>query len=182
MRNCVTLDTTGQVLRYGTSDFSAGTSFDSGTETYTEDCGLRPEGVELKYTKIVGGVMVEMTAGEKTAVDDAVPKRSLIPIVVYRGTKEILDGDGAISPTLFSTRLTKGSEQAMTLADGSHDGLLKSVRTSPTTTATITCSLDQDIGAYVSISLNESNHADLVWLADEGYWDIPHYKMITWNT
>ena len=57
------------VLRYGSSTLVAGSG-----ETLTTDIGKLPEGVPLKYTKVVGGNLVEMTTGEKTAIDNATPE------------------------------------------------------------------------------------------------------------
>ena len=53
---------------YGTVDFSAGSEYDSKTESYYSNVGKRLP-VELKYTKVVGGVLLEMTAGEKLIVN-----------------------------------------------------------------------------------------------------------------
>lgn len=61
------------VKRHGYCDFSADGSFDPGTETQetltTDDNA--PDGVPLYYLKVSAGVMVEMTAPEKAAIDVA---------------------------------------------------------------------------------------------------------------
>lgn len=67
--NTVTLDSTGQVIRYGTSDFFNDGTFDGGTQTFHTNVGKQIEGVPLKHTKVSGGVLTEMTAPEKAAVD-----------------------------------------------------------------------------------------------------------------
>lgn len=56
------------VLRYGSATFVAGAG-----ETLITNVGKRPEGIALKYIKVSGGVLVEMTAEEKTVVDNAEP-------------------------------------------------------------------------------------------------------------
>ncbi len=63
--NCVYDTTLLSVKRYGASPLAANAG-----ETLANDCGKRLSD-ELKYTKIVDGVMVSMTAGEITTVDNA---------------------------------------------------------------------------------------------------------------
>ena len=64
--NAITDTTLLSVKRYGSATLVAGSG-----ETLTEDVGHRPEGVPLKYTHIDTGALAEMSAGEKTTVDDA---------------------------------------------------------------------------------------------------------------
>ncbi len=70
--NCVTDTTLLSIKRAGYSDFKNDGQFDSGTETYNADLTNQVlENVLLKYQKIVASVCTEMTAGEKTTVDNA---------------------------------------------------------------------------------------------------------------
>ncbi len=69
LRNCVTLDSTGQIIRHGASPFDTDGTLDGATQTFHSDVGLRVENLALKYNKIVASVCTEMTAGEKTTVD-----------------------------------------------------------------------------------------------------------------
>ena len=97
-----------------------------------------------------------------------------------RGPKEILTVDGEISITSHSTLLSKGSHQNTSIPDGIINGSLKVIRTDSLTTATITCKLDQDIGAYISFSMTASGRVNLQWV-NEGYYDVIDYKEITYN-
>lgn len=73
MANCVTLDSTGQVLRHGYCDFENDGAFNASLETYHVNVGLFLETVPLKYTKVVASALVEMTVSERDAVDAAAP-------------------------------------------------------------------------------------------------------------
>ena len=70
VRNAVTLNLTGQIIRHGASPFDTDGTLDGGLETFHSDIGIRVPNLVLKYNKIAGGICVEMTAGEKTIVDD----------------------------------------------------------------------------------------------------------------
>ena len=67
--NAVTNTSNGSLLRYGAYDFLNDGAFDGALETYTTDVGKRVVGIVVRYNKIVGGVLVEMTQGEKDVVD-----------------------------------------------------------------------------------------------------------------
>lgn len=71
MRNAVIRTSTGSVLRYGYADFSGDGAFDAATETQLalNESAIEPEGVPLKYIKVVAGEFVEMSPAEKAAVD-----------------------------------------------------------------------------------------------------------------
>lgn len=64
--NCIWDSTTKSLLQWGACTFTAG-----GGETLTTNVGKRPSGIDMKYTKVSGSVLVEMSAGEKTTVDSA---------------------------------------------------------------------------------------------------------------
>jgi len=71
VKNCVTLNATSEVLRYGTVDFENDGQYNPSIETFHADVGNRPEGIPLFYLKVNGGVLVEMSSGEKAIVDAA---------------------------------------------------------------------------------------------------------------
>lgn len=181
--NCVTDTVLLSIKRYGASDFFNDGEFDSGTESYYSDLlGSLTSGVILEHHKIITNTITEMTAGEKTTVDAVVPVRISFNTIFPKGVKEILSANGAINLNAYSTRLTKGSQQDMTLADATVDGLCKVIRTKSDTPATITCALDQSGSAYVSFSMLASGRVNISWLQPENYWDLSDYKEITLNT
>lgn len=180
VKNCVSLKSTGQVLRLGCCNFENDGQFNVAIETYTSNVSNRVAGIPLKYNKITGNLLVEMSNHEKTIVDKAVPKKNNHITVMPRGPKEILTVDGEISITSHSTLLSKGSHQNTSIPDGIINGSLKVIRTDSLTTATITCKLDQDIGAYISFSMTASGRVNLQWV-NEGYYDVIDYKEITYN-
>jgi len=70
--NVVTNTANGGMLRYGSSAFNLGSEFDGSVETYTADVGKKINGLKNEYHKVVGGVLAEMTQGEKDIIDAAV--------------------------------------------------------------------------------------------------------------
>lgn len=68
MRNAVTRDLTGSVLKYGSCDFSLELQQGETQVSIAIDAAL-PEGVPKAYTKVVNNYFVEMTQNEKDYVD-----------------------------------------------------------------------------------------------------------------
>ena len=183
--NAVTLTANGSLIRWGGSDFLNDGQFDGGTETYTADVGHKIDGLALKYHKIVGGVLVEMTAGEKTTVDGAiVANLSIIGnyyIPIYpKDEEENLILDGAISLTSHSTRLDVPSSGSMTMADGEIQGIYKRIFNDHASAATVTCSLDQSVSAWVSFDLAKGGKFVGIW-DKAGHWVITEEKLLTRN-
>ena len=120
--NCITDTAVLSVLRIGTTTFTAGAG-----ETYYTDVGMAPAGVLLKYVKVVANALVEMTAGEKTDVDDArtaandlVATEMLLPLVA---PETLSTGELVVSLTSFFTTMT--STQDRTLAAGTASQIKK---------------------------------------------------------
>lgn len=67
--NAVTLDLTGQVVRWGPTSFDTDGSLNGATEIYHANVGSLIAGLPLRYHKVSAGVLAEMTAPEKAAVD-----------------------------------------------------------------------------------------------------------------
>jgi len=127
VRNCVTDTTLLSVKRYGASDFENDGSFDSGTETYTADVGLRIEGLQLNYHKVVGGVLVEMTAGEKTDVDDNTASVALgAPVWSSRKQLESISSDVNIEWRPYVSQITAYVSE-INLGDGTMEGQQKKI-------------------------------------------------------
>ena len=183
--NSVTLISNGSLIRWGGTRFDLGAEFDGGSELYTADVGHKIDGLALKYHKIVGGVLAEMTAGEKTTVDTAVVANlSLFGnyyIPIYpKGEEENLILDGAISLNSHSTRLDVPSSGSMTMADGAIQGIHKRIFSDNASDATITCSLDQSVSAYVSFTLAKNGKFVGIW-DKSGFWRITEEKLLTRN-
>ncbi|UCC72336.1 MAG: hypothetical protein JSV86_18510 [Gemmatimonadota bacterium] len=70
-QNAVVDTVNGYVKRYGFCDFTGDGSFDAATETQEalSDATRPPDGVPLRYLKIVAGAFVEMTTPEKATID-----------------------------------------------------------------------------------------------------------------
>lgn len=183
--NAVTLTSNGGLLRYGSTDFENDGSFDGTTETFTSDVGKLIIGLERKYHKVSGGVLVEMTQGEKDTIDGAiVANLSIIGnyyIPIYpKGEEENLILDGAISLNSHSTRLDVPSSGSMTLADGELQGIYKRIFNDHASAATITLSLDQSVSAWVSFDLAKNGKFVGIW-DKAGHWVITEEKLLTRN-
>lgn len=184
--NAVTLTSTGQLLRWGGSDFLNDGEFDGSIETYTADVGHKIQGLAFKYHKVSGGVLVEMTQGEKDDVDlDVVANLSIIGnyyVPIYpKLEEENLILDGTISLLSHSTRLDVPSSGSMTMADGAIQGIYKRIFSDNASPATIICSLDQSVSAYVSFTLAKNGKFVGIW-DRSGFWRITEEKLLTRNT
>lgn len=86
--NALTDDATLQVLKWGYSTFTAG----AGQTQVALNAGTVPiaDPLPLKYNKIVAGVFTEMSAGEKTDVDDAEAAAPNPSMIFLTGTAETL--------------------------------------------------------------------------------------------
>lgn len=183
--NAVTLTSTGGLIRYGGTDFLNDGTFNGGTETYTTNVGHKIEGLLFGHHKVVGGILVEMTQGEKDIVDTAVVgnlslfRNYFIPIYP-KGAEENLILDGVISLNSHSTRLDVPSSGSMTLADGAIQGIYKRIFSDNASPVTITCSLDQSVGLHVSFSLAKNGKFVGIW-DKAGFWVITEEKLLTRN-
>lgn len=185
--NAVTLTSTGGLKRYGGCDFLNDGTFDGGIETYTTDVGHKIEGLLFRYHKIVGGVLVEMTQGEKDIVDAAVVANLSLGnnyyfVIMPKGEQENLSSDGAINLTSHATHIDVSGGATMTFADGSITGIYKRIFNINAQDAVITLSLDQTVDAYVSITIANNGKAELIWDNKEGFWAINEQKNLTKNT
>ena len=88
---------------------------------------------------------------------------------------ETLSANGAINTTSFLTEISGNVN--MTLADG-EPNQLKFLNTQGGATATITCSLDQSVDAYVSFDLGANNKALLIFDSNGGFWSILESKPV----
>jgi len=72
-KNAVTSAALGYLKRWGFCDFTTDGSFNPGTETQQliDDGAEPPAGVPNYYVKVAAGLLVEMTAPEKSAIDVA---------------------------------------------------------------------------------------------------------------
>jgi hypothetical protein len=75
MQNVQILNSTGSVLSYGYSDMSANAGYNPAIHSVVQvgDDSYPPDGVPLKYVKVVDSAFVEMSAVEKAAVDAVTP-------------------------------------------------------------------------------------------------------------
>lgn len=74
-RNAVTLQSTGQVLRIGNTDFFNDGSFNAIIETSETNVSKLAEGVQIQFNKIVASVCLEMSQPEKDFVDSTEAQR-----------------------------------------------------------------------------------------------------------
>lgn len=185
--NAVTNTSNGSLLRYGSSDFLNDGSFDGSVETYTTNVGKRVVGIPVKYNKIVGGVLVEMTQGEKDVVDALIDNNLSLGLNYYfvlypKDEQENLTSNGAINLTSHATRIDVNGGATMTLADGPIQGLFKKIFNDDAQDAVITLSLDQSVSAYVSLTIANNGKAELIWDNKQGFWSINEEKNLTRNT
>ena len=185
--NAVTNTSNGSLLRYGASDFLNDGSFDGALETYTTDVGKRVVGIAVRYNKIVGGVLVEMTQVEKDVVDLLIDNNLSLGLNYYftlmpKGEQENLTADGNINLTSHATRIDVNGGATMTLPDGPIQGFFKKIFNDDAQDAIITLSLDQSVSAFVSITLSNGGKAELIWDNRESFWAINEEKNLTRNT
>lgn len=185
--NAVTNTSNGGLLRWGGSDFLNDGEFDGGSETYTADVGHKIQGLLFRYHKIVGGVLAEMTQGEKDTIDVSVlANLSLVTnyyLAIYpKGEQEELTSDGNISLGVHSTRLDVSGGATMTFSDGTLNGTFKKIFNDNAQDAVITLSLDQSVDAYVSLTLANNGKAELFWDRRGSFWAINEEKNLTRNT
>lgn len=167
--NCVTLDATLQVLRCGYQTFTAGAG-----ETYHTSVGALIPALALRYHKIVGGVLTEMTQGEKDVVD-ALPDEDLHVLQYPSGEVEELIVDGAVSVLSYATKITINNLN-LTLADGLTTYQAKLIQ-SQGGSCTVTCSLPSP---YVSFTLANSGKVQLMW-HHHAQWITIDSKNVTYN-
>lgn len=96
-----------------------------------------------------------------------------------KGEPEFLSSNGAISLNSYMSSLS--GNVSMTLADGVRASMNKLILTQGGANATITCSLDQTVDDWVSISLGANNKVHFVWNKREGWWAIVDGKGLTKN-
>ena len=179
--NCVTLNSTGQVFRYGTSDFLNDGSFDGANETYHANVGLKIEGLAFQYTKVVATVLAEMTQGEKDAVDAVLEDvdKDYHTLMYPPGQVETLSADGAASPYSYASKIDT-TNLALTLVDGKVEFHAKLIQTQGGSSCTVACTLTSP---SVSFTLGANNKAQLMWHTDGGIsvWKIVDSKGLTLN-
>ncbi len=166
--NCIVNDSTLQVIRSGFRIFVAVAG-----ETYYQNVGQYIIGVKLKYHKIVGGILTEMTAAEKDVID-ALPHEELHVLVYPINPVETLIADGVISNMCYSSKITINNLN-LTLADGIQDFHAKLVQ-SQGGSCTVTCSLPD---SYISFTLSNNGKAQLMW--HDEYWITIDSKNISYN-
>lgn len=161
MNNCVTDTVLLKVKRYGASAFDVDGSFDSRTETYTSGCGNLIPGLQLSYHKVSGGVLTEMTAGEKIDIDadDAIQAIGA-EIICSRQTLESIGADINIEWRPFVSSITAYVSE-ITLADGTSEGQIKKIYNDGTGGAIFIN------GAYhggdTQLRINENRNCILMW-------------------
>jgi len=105
MRNAVIDTALSYVKRWGACDFTTDGSFNGGAETQIAlNFGAVPvSGIPLYYNKIVSNVFVEMTAGEKTAVDAGIPKKDTLldSFTLAENTLAVPGAWGVLSGVVF---------------------------------------------------------------------------------
>lgn len=160
-KNCVTDTVLLSVIRYGASDFFNDGTFDAGTETYTANCGNRVEGIQLNYNKVVGGVLVEMTAGEKTTVDANEVSTALgAPVWSSRQTLESIGADVNIEWRPFVSQITAYVSE-IALGDGTMEGQQKKVYNDGTGDAIFINGTYH--GGDTQMRINNNQNATLMW-------------------
>lgn len=155
MPNCVTLDSTGQVIQWAYSALVAGSG-----ETLTNDCGLLVSGVPMEYNKIVGGVCTEMTAGEKTAVD-AETAANAIGTIVYKSRRvlESIAADVNIEWRPYVNQITAYVGE-ISLSDGTQEGQEKKVYNDETGVAIF---INGTYAQGTQMRINNNQFACLLW-------------------
>jgi len=180
--NAVTLNSTGQIIRFGSSDFLNDGTFDAPNETYHTDVGKRPVGVLLKYLKIVAGAVVEMTQPEQDIVDAVPddPDTDYHALLLPTGSVETISADGALSPFSYSA-IIDSNNLNLTLVDGKVEFHSKLVLTQGGSSCTVTCTL---AAPNVSYNLPANSKSQMMWHTDGGVsvWKIIDSKGITFNT
>lgn len=176
-RNAITDTTILSILRYGATTLVA----DAG-ETLTNNVGLLVASVDLKYQKVVGGVCVEMTQGEKDIVDAQLsdPDTDYHPLLYPPGSVETLSSDGAISLYCYASKIDTNNLN-LTLADGNIEYQGKLVQTLGGSSCTVICTLESP---YVSFTLAANNKSQMMWHTNGGIsnWVVIDSKVITFNT
>lgn len=176
--NCLTDTTLLSVIEYGSVTLVAGAG-----ETLTNDCGQRISGVPLKYTKVSGGSLVEMSAGEKIDVDDA--ETVITDNLPVNGQYSLLtpeslgSGELVIDPDKYHTTCT--SAQDRTCAAGTH-GMLKKISNLSGGSVVTTFSPRLRSAATQKLTLTDGNFAILIydirenatdrWIAIDGIWTL----------
>lgn len=167
-KNCVADTTLLSVLRYGNTDFENDGTFDGATETYYADVGARIEGLQLDYHKVVvdpmdslKSVLVEMTAGEKTDVDDNTANVA-VGTAVYssRRTLESIGADVDIEFRPYVSQITAYSS-AITLSDGSQEGQIKKIYNDGTGDAIFINGTYH--GGDTQMRVNNNQNCTLIW-------------------
>lgn len=179
--NCVTLNSTGQILRIGSSDFENDGSFYVGTETYhTNLLNKLLPGIDLQYQKIVASTITEMSQGEKDIVDAVeIPLVNDFHYLKYPiGEQEELTLDGVVSLTSYTSSITAAA-LVLTLADGLTPFQTKRIQTQ-TGGCTVTCTLKSPT---VSFTLGNNNKAELMWYVHSSgnHWRVIDSKGIVLN-
>lgn len=182
--NAVTLDTTGQILRAGFSDFLNDGAFDGAIETFHSNITNKVlASVDLKYQKIVGFVITVMTPGEQAIVDtDPVQLANIANfyLLVYpKGEPETLTLDGAINLESANT-IVEANSLILTLDDGLVQGHYKKIVVKGgSDSAEITLNLDQSVSAFIKLDLPSNSKVELVFDDQLGFWAVVDSKNIT---
>lgn len=182
--NAVTLDTTGQILRAGFSDFFNDGAFDGATEIFHSALTNRMlDSVDLKYQKIVASVITVMTPAEQDAVDlDPVQLANVANfyVAIYpKGEPEVLVANGAVDLMTTASRV-EANNLILTLADGLIQGHFKKIIVKGAgDSAELALSLDQSVMAYIKLDLPSNSKVELIFDEDQGFWAIIDDKDIT---
>lgn len=180
--NAVTITATGQLFRYGSSNFENDGSFDAGSQTYYANIGSRPDDVVLKYLKIQSNQVVEMDQSEKDVVDAVLtdPNKDYHPLLYPTGEVETLSSDGVSSLYCYASKIDT-TNLVLTLADGNMEYQAKIIQTLGGSSCTVTCTLSSP---NVSFTLGANNKAQIMWHTDGGVsaWKVIDSKGITFNT
>lgn len=159
-RNCVTLDATGEILRYGACDFENDGTFDIATETYHTDVSPKLSNLPLEYTKIVAGVVTEMLQSEKDVIDTNNVNNAIGTVISKsRRVLESIGADVNIEWRPYVSQITAYTSE-ISLSDGTFEGQEKKVYNDDTTAAIF---INGTYAQGTQMRINNNQYAVLLW-------------------
>lgn len=175
MKNCVILQSTNQILRSGACNFLNDGQFDGATETYIPGISNLLN-ITLEYQKIVGVTPTEMSANEKTTVDDDPYNIDTSVSLEYQTAPfQEIGADVNISTSTYYTNIT-GYNLPITLISGKDRNLKKIKNTSG---LSITINTDDKVNElYNTIVIVDGAWISLLFHKHKGnkYWEVVDQK------
>lgn len=175
--NCITNTVLLSVKRIGTSTFVAGAG-----ETLTLDCGKLVSGILKKFNKIVGGVCVEMTAGEKIAVgvqdllNEVDHNFILTPLLYPLGETEEISTNSTFSLDSFVSECSSNTD--CILPDANIAFHAKKIIVQGGGSVSVTASMKSP---FTGFDLGSNERATIVWSKLGGFWRVLEHKGIVFT-